>query len=132
MADRFPEVIEGILEGLESALKRAGDDEVEQIRQDIGVQVGYASGFVVRSEPGEPPRRETGELQESIYSNVSRPEPNVVQLAIGSTADYAGNLEFGGFSNFGEVLPRPFMRPSMERFNAGGVWSVIEDLKQAQ
>ncbi len=132
MADRFPEVIEGILEGLESALKRAGDDEVEQIKQDIGIQVGYASGFIVRSEPGSPPRRETGELQESIYSVVTRPEPNVVQLAVGSTADYAANLEFGGPSNFGEVQPRPFMRPSMERFNAGGVWSVIEDLKQAK
>ncbi len=118
------------MEGLESALRTAGTDEVEQIRQDIGIQVGHASGFVVRSQPGEPPRREKGELQASIYSNVSRPEPNVVQLAIGSTADYASNLEFGGFSNFGEVLPRPFMRPSMERFTAGGIWAVIEDLKK--
>ncbi len=132
MAEAIAGFIERFTDSVESATRKAGEDEVEQLKTDIGIEVEYTNGHAIRSNPGQPPRMETGQLQESIFSEVTRPETNVVELKIGSTADYSYLLEVGGFSNWGEIAARPFLGPSMERFSGGGIWSMLEDLKQAK
>ncbi len=132
MADELAAFNQRFMTTLEEVLREAGEAEVDHIKEDIGIEVQYTQGHVIRSNPDEPPRKETGKLQESIQATVSRPEPNVVELVISAGTEYAPLLEIGGIANFGEVKARPFMGPSMERWQSNGEYIVVEGLKEAK
>jgi phage gpG-like protein len=61
------------------------------------------------SAPGEPPATDTGRLASSIgHTHDGR------QAAVIARTDYAATLEFGGTQGGRQILPRPFMNPSLE------------------
>lgn len=64
----------------------------------------------VPSAPGEPPNRDTGNLQSHLET--SQPRPLVARVTSG--ADYAADLEFGDST----VAARPYMRPARDRKKA--------------
>ncbi len=68
-----------IFDEIESDIAIASQQMADQIASDvkdrIGVPVGYAVGprggtRVIRSKPGEPPRKETGNLQSGVIAEV--------------------------------------------------------------
>jgi hypothetical protein len=134
MTDRLAEFMGKVMDAIAAGLKESGEDEVSHIRDDIGVPVEYAAGGVIRSAPGEPPRRETGELWNSIKSAVEKqPDRVTLQMAAGPALDehgndYAAGLEVGS----GHVAERPYMGPSMSRMEVAGIFNVVEHLKQVK
>lgn len=48
------------------ALAAPMEDLADDVRKRIGVPVERSGGRVIRSKPGEPPRRDTGRLQASV------------------------------------------------------------------
>lgn len=62
------------------------------------------------SDPGEPPRKITGQLQASIFADV-REGPNEIIGVVGSPLVKAAPLEFG--TRDGRLKPRPFFRPAL-------------------
>lgn len=60
------------------------------------------------SAPGEPPKRVTGALMESIDYQVE-PSKQQVAVYVGASVQHALYLEFGT----SKMAPRPFMRPAV-------------------
>jgi hypothetical protein len=72
------------------------------------ISAGSVSGAGhVASAPGEPPNRDTGELQ----SKLENVETGPLTAEVRSNAEYAATLEFGS-SN---VAARPYMRPARDK-----------------
>lgn len=83
-------------------LHTAADYLLAEWRKTVGVQGTRKN----RSLPGEPPRKQTGELQASLFARV---EDDL--LVIGSTAKHAGLLESGTR----RMAARPHRAPTLER-----------------
>ena len=66
---------------------------------------------IIRSKPGECPRRETGKLQNAVRHEVERLLFDVIELSIINDCPYATFLENGT----GIMSPRPFMAREFER-----------------
>jgi hypothetical protein len=75
-------------------------------RADLRVPVTYNP--TVRSKPGEPPRRETGNLQGGIEARVFQPEPGITEVVLDSPAGYAERLQL--------EMNRPIFNDVPERF----------------
>ena len=88
-----------------NVLEDAGKEMAEEIREDISVP-GNAR---VRSKPGEPPRRQTGNLRSRVQYKVAEGEAaaDVYVLTVMDDAAYAGFLEHGT----SRMAPRPFFSP---------------------
>lgn len=101
---------------------------------------GRLLGFTVRSRPGEPPRKQTGDLRRRIAHEMDKPS---MLARVGTNLKYARYLERGvrggkiirprskkGLANqqtgqfFGKqvrqgaISPRPFLRPTLERLRS--------------
>lgn len=61
----------------------------------------------VPSSPGDPPNRDTGQLDSSLVTQVSGP----LSVTVTANAPYAASLEFGT----SKMAERPFMRPAIEK-----------------
>jgi hypothetical protein len=61
----------------ESALHRLGGQLLEQLWENLSVPVEYVNGVFTRSEEGEYPRMETGDLRNSIQYKLI---PNGIEL----------------------------------------------------
>src|SRR5690606_28863132 len=68
---------------------------------------GYIIGLDP-SKPGEPPKKITGQLQNSMAGNVVE-EPNEIRGEVGSSLEKAEYLETGT----SKMKARPYMRPTM-------------------
>jgi len=68
-------------------------------------------GSVVRSDPGEPPRWQTGKLRSDLHTEVN---PALYEARIGIVDDneYGRALELG---NPPYLAPRPFLRPALKK-----------------
>jgi HK97 gp10 family phage protein len=78
-----------------------------EIEAEISITRGSVSGKNhVPSRPGEPPNRDTGQLDNSIETN--RVEP--LKVEVSANAPYAAALEFGT----SKMRERPFMRPAVK------------------
>jgi HK97 gp10 family phage protein len=66
------------------------------------------------SPPGQPPRRVTGTLQQSIVVQV-RVVGDEVRTRVGATAPYANYLERGT----SRMAPRPYLSPALKRYGPG-------------
>ena len=92
----------------ESALKRAiaaGNVMVNEVQNII--EPGSEED---RSQPGEPPRSQSGELESSIGILGSSSQGESVRVRVGTNLIKAWWLEFGSKN----MEPRPFMRPAFE------------------
>lgn len=93
----------------------------EMATQDaVGKPVEYQGSRIIRSDPGEPPRRETGQLQNSIGSTPYTMASGVgvavhAGPAIGEDGIDYSLIERGLRTPNGSVLARPYLGPSMTR-----------------
>lgn len=92
---------------LNNAAKESAKFYLFYLRNLLSVLVGRsATGRVIqRSLPGEPPRKETGELQAGIQIGQDRRRKTTV---IYSNVDYASELEYGSL----KIAPRPAWLPA--------------------
>jgi hypothetical protein len=87
--------------------------EADQVREDLAVDVEYiGDGRVIRSQPGEPPRRETGDLQGSIDTSAEIAGDEVVTLL--DCNDWKGRRLNEGD---GQIRPRPFWDFAYQRLS---------------
>lgn len=112
----FARLRDKLVRGVAAVGKAAQAD----IEESISVPVGrdFAGNAVIRSAPGEPPRRDESQLYGNVESAVFS-RPNVIGSVVSSsrpeTPSVPQELEFGGV----RVAPRPYMAPAMDRFRAG-------------
>jgi hypothetical protein len=87
--------------------------EIERYVIDlISVPVAHGRGFVIRSAPGEPPRRDVGGLVASIHSEVieGADGPDTITLSVYSDSPVATFLEYGT----AVMAARPFLGPAFD------------------
>lgn len=86
---------------------------VEQQMHDTKGGIHWSNLPYRSSAPGEVPASQFGALQESLdveYGSRKSDRATAVFSAGSARAPYAAELEFGSY----KVLPRPFMRPSVD------------------
>jgi hypothetical protein len=85
-------------------------DGAALLRAEIQAAIGIQGP--PRSEPGSPPHRETGALQESYEDQL---DADALVARVGSDSPYVLTLELGG----GNVAPRPhFLSTTLEQTDA--------------
>ncbi|MGK8640317.1 HK97-gp10 family putative phage morphogenesis protein [Brucella anthropi] len=90
------------------ALYAAGQDI--ELDAERSITEGSVSGpGHIPSLPGQPPNRDTGELDNSIETTVEAQNPPTVHVT--SHAEYSAALEYGT----SKMAERPFMRPATEK-----------------
>lgn len=102
---------------LKAALEELGTDEVVNIIADLSVPVDYSTFPPNRSEPGEPPRLDKGDLVATVDHKVTDGEigdrfPALEVTAGGPGAPYAAGLDQGTEINTftgKRIEKRPFM-----------------------
>jgi len=98
-------------DAVEQSLDVLGGQYVGDVKESLDVSVEYQGSEVIRSKPGENPRRETGELQDATRHEVEKLLFDEQELSIVNDCPHAAPLEFGTQT----VLPRPFFGPAFER-----------------
>jgi hypothetical protein len=106
-----------ILGAADDSLDVLGGQYVGDVKESLDISVQYPGP--IRSQPGERPRRETGELQDATSHEVERLLFDEVALDIVNDCPHGPHLEYGtagrGPDGVGAILPRPFMAPAFER-----------------
>lgn len=82
----------------------------EFLKKEIKKKLDSSGG---ESSPGQPPRKQSGDLQKSIQ--IDKSNINNKRTRIGSDKDYAAALEGGT----GSQAPRPYLRPAFRDNKAG-------------
>lgn len=82
----------------------------DEMRELIGIQVEYAGGDIIRSLPGEAPRREFGNLQDSQQIDVTVNQ-NEISATLFTDSLIGAYLEHGT----SRILPRPHYEPYAKR-----------------
>jgi hypothetical protein len=100
VSDRFKEFHAAVVAACANAAEITGIEVVEYGKVLIGTPVErMGGGVVIRSNPEQPPRRDTGELQANLQHDVDRPDDNIVKLTFTtsrpSEPEVPGILEFG-------------------------------------
>jgi hypothetical protein len=94
------------------AIQAFAEGVAETIREKISVDVEYATNrkgtlvVVKRSLPGEPPRRETGDLYRSIAASTAEADAGEVSVEVSSDMFYAPILE--------EKMDRPYLASTLD------------------
>jgi hypothetical protein len=109
------DIKDSIAAGIADGMTRVTERAVQYGQKLVAVPVEYGEGGVVtvRSSRGEPPRRETGELQDGIVAGDVEMGENSVSATVTSNARYSGELQ-GRYE-------RPFMTGS------GGTKPTVEE-----
>jgi hypothetical protein len=124
------EHLKSALARVQSGLTEAARAEQAALEQSLSVDVerDFAGNVVVRSAPGQPPRRETGELVGNVALDV-RPTTDGIKIEMSadrpSTPGVALTLEIGGDG----IQPRPYMKPSFERFETAADGAIKSALR---
>jgi hypothetical protein len=111
-ADR---IVASLIADAESGIRDIVSSSRADLQASISVPVGYASGprgglMVIRSKPGEPPRRETGNYVNSWGESVVIDGLRVVGR-IYSDVDYGSYLSTGT----SRMASRPHLSPAFHR-----------------
>lgn len=103
------------------AIENIAKDMEAELKEVLNTPVENVDGKIIRSSPGEAPRRETGRLKASIGTQVNI-SGNEVQLIAGDLyghAPYALYLEYGTLN----TAARPYLLPALSKYSG-----VLEDL----
>lgn len=92
-------------EELEAGAKAIAEDAAFSIRDGAISGSGH-----IPSLPGQPPNKDTGDLDESIHVGDVVELPNGIQTSVIADSDHAW-IELGG----SKMEPRPYMQPAVER-----------------
>lgn len=135
-------ILDVLAPAIRAFLKEVGEAETKAIEAHLSVPVERgAGGYVIkRSDPGEAPRKEEDILRQNIEYHITQYAGQLPCMTITANRppqepdddmDAAVILEFGGQSNWGEVLPRPFMTPAMNRIKGYAEEVLAKNLRQA-
>lgn len=121
MANNWDQVVKSKLrKAVRLALNEIGRRGVKDIRQSIEVPVQHIGGVTIRSEPGEPPRYDDGNLWKSIKYKVRAGAGGLGDLIIyvaNTIAPHAPWVNYG--TKDGRIEPRPFWEPAERRIRSG-------------
>lgn len=118
MAGFTQSVINEINSAARAAVTDILRDARRELRDSINVPVQRVGSEVIRSDPGEPPRREFGDLWKSIQISVVQVSDTQIRGRLYSN-DKTGKvlaLEYGRLD--GSLEPRPFFGPQQKRLAA--------------
>jgi len=100
-------IFANLAENTREYFEEVGREQVELIKQDISIPVVRKGRIVIRSKPGEPPRRDSGKLYNSIKSRTYMLGPRRVTLQVICTDKKGVWLE--------KRFRRPFMSTARQR-----------------
>lgn len=82
------------------------------VKSTRGKGAGRVYGKHQASLPGEPPAKDTGDLNVSIKFNPAKEEDKKPIAVVGTDSDHASHMEFGTRT----VEARPFLRPAFDLY----------------
>lgn len=100
---------ERIRKATRAALNQVGRAAKSELKKRISVPVEYDGKEVIRSEAGEPPRKEVGDLVKSIHYRLL-PGLTIQSLLLYTTSESGKHLQFGFVHHISGnwVEPRPW------------------------
>jgi HK97 gp10 family phage protein len=105
-ADKLGSGADAVVADIAKAMYAAAN--VIQVEAQLSITNGSVSGrYHVPSNPGEPPKNDTGVLADNIETIQTEP----LRAEVNSNAPYSSHLEYGT----SRIAPRPFMRPAVMR-----------------
>jgi HK97 gp10 family phage protein len=123
LAARLDRLADQVELAVQAAVAEGADDLRREARALLNVP-----GAGAPSSPGEPPRRQTGELRDSLRVEIA---PDRLSATVGTDLDYGAHLEFGTQ----DMAPRPWLQPAAQnaapRIKARIEDAVREALRQA-
>lgn len=100
-----------VVEAAKASLERFARERIVDIQTRIGIPVERTTGRIVRSSPGEPPRKDSGDLWNSLQATEVVFISNEIDIFIFTTVPYAKWLEEGTDRG---LEPRPWWEPSFQ------------------
>ncbi len=105
-AGRFAARLGRLADQVELAVQAAVDESAQDLRREARDILNLA-GHGEASAPGEPPRRQTGALRDSLRVELA---PDRLSATVGTDLDAGAQLEFGTQA----IAPRPWLAPAAE------------------
>lgn len=103
MSNPFDDILDDLL----AADREVGDEMVARVQDRLSIDVEFVGGEVIRSKPGEHPRRETGNLYGSFTTRTVQ-EGDTFRTIVDTDVFYAVNLQ--------ELMDRPIVTGLMEEY----------------
>lgn len=97
---------EALSQSMQSAMEDSLPECIDIAREILSVPVQYIGGLVIRSQRGESPRLDSGDLQDDTKGEVTM-ENGVPVMTIWWTLDYAEELD--------QFMDRPILEPLSQR-----------------
>lgn len=102
---------------LEQAQKQITQDIAVEMKQEVknilDIPVSKNGAKIVRSRPGQPPRKNSGNLQNSVDYLLEQKGTEIsIKVFCDNSAPYALYLEYGTQ----KTAPRPFMLPTLNKY----------------
>ncbi len=105
-AGRLAARLDRLADRLEWAVQAAVEEGAQDLRREARALLDVA-GRGEASTPGEPPRRQTGALRDSLTVALA---PDRLSARVGTDLDVGAQLEFGTQA----IAPRPWLAPAAE------------------
>ena len=102
LAARLERVADQVELAVQSAVAEGADDLRREARALLNLP-----GAGAPSGPGEPPRRQSAQLRDSLRVEIA---PDRLSAAVGTDLDYGAHLEFGTQ----DTAPRPWLQPAAQ------------------
>lgn len=96
--------LDRLADRVEWAVQAAVEEGATDLRREARALLDVPGGGVP-SAPGEPPRRQTGALRDSVRIELA---PDRLSATVGTNLDLGAHLEFGTR----DIAPRPWLEPA--------------------
>jgi hypothetical protein len=126
MSHPADDITDRLVERARDGMEKVAQELEQRWRQMVSVPVEGVGRSAIRSKPGEPPRRDTGEYQDSIDHRTSVEGDKVIAVA-GTSMERGVWLEKGT----GRMRPRPHASKLAEEFGGEIVERVAEAIGDA-
>lgn len=125
MADEVDAIMEDLHERLRRGMEELSLAVVEKTRDTLSVPVERDGSHVIRSAPGESPRKDSGDLYNSISNSGVQDTDDGVSDEVGSDVWYAYNLQHGT----DKVAARPYLDKVVDEVGPNAAEFVAREMK---
>ena len=117
--DTVSQMKKEIAEAIKTSMDVFLGEEVERTKESISIPVGREKGQIIRSKPGENPRKEEGDLYASVKKEVV--EEGEIGIIVGTMfSDDPKSAWLNDGTSDGRIAPRPFWDRAWERIKNNG------------